>query len=150
MQKAKCCCLEEPAQSPVITVPVFARGWPPYAVISAGAPQPVGFRGVRRDLLDSLEQVGPLMVVGHQPPPSGRILGGPASGLLFWSGASDHGWGANHHDLFILGHWSVEERELSINFCELRAIHLGLHHFATLCVVSKWGCSRTTPRPCCT
>ena len=57
LQEAKCCCLEEPAQSPVITVPVFARGWPPYAVISAGAPKPVGFRErVRRDLLDSLNE----------------------------------------------------------------------------------------------
>ena len=33
--------------------------------------------------------------------------------LLFWSDASDHGWGAYLHDLFVSGHWSAEERSLS-------------------------------------
>ena len=49
--------------------------------------------------------------------------------LLFWSDASDHGWGSNLQDQFISGRWLIEERSLSINLRELRAIRLGLHHF---------------------
>ena len=49
--------------------------------------------------------------------------------LLFWSDASNDGWGANMQDRFVSGHWSVEERSLSFNLRELRAIRLGLQHF---------------------
>ena len=60
-------------------MPACTRGSPPYAIASTGAPPPVGFRGrACRDLLDSLERVRPLMVVGHQLPSSGSLSGGPA------------------------------------------------------------------------
>ena len=49
--------------------------------------------------------------------------------LLFWSDASDQGWGAHLHDQFISSRWTPEERSLSINLRELRAIRLGLLHF---------------------
>ena len=32
--------------------------------------------------------------------------------LLFWSDDSDHGWGANLQDQFVLGRWLVKERSL--------------------------------------
>ena len=50
--------------------------------------------------------------------------------VLFWSNASDQGGGANLLDRFVSGQWSPEEVHLSINLRELRAIRLGLHHFA--------------------
>ena len=49
--------------------------------------------------------------------------------LLFWSNASDQGWGANLLDHFVSGRWSLEEQNLSINLRELRAIRLGLQNF---------------------
>ena len=49
--------------------------------------------------------------------------------VLFWSDASDQGWGANLLDQFVSGQWSPEEVHLSINLRELREICLGLHHF---------------------
>ena len=50
--------------------------------------------------------------------------------VLFWSNASDQGWGANLLDQFVSGQWSPEEAHLSINLRELRATRLGLRHFA--------------------
>ena len=50
--------------------------------------------------------------------------------LLFWSDASDRGWGAHLHNQFVSGRWSVEERSLSVNLRELRALRLGLLHFS--------------------
>ena len=49
--------------------------------------------------------------------------------LLFRSDASDLGWGANFIDQFVSGLWSEEEKAMSINLRELRAIRLGLLHF---------------------
>ena len=49
--------------------------------------------------------------------------------LLFWSDASDLGWGANLVDQFVSGLWSAEDQGLSINLRKLRAIRLGLQHF---------------------
>ena len=57
-------------------------------------------------------------MVRHRPP------------LLFWSNASDQGWGDHLHDQFVLGLWSDEERSLSIILRELHAICLGLMHFS--------------------
>ena len=42
--------------------------------------------------------------------------------LLFWSDASDQGWGAHLHDQFVASRWLSEERSLSINLQELLAI----------------------------
>ena len=63
--------------------------------------------------------------------------------LVWWSDASHllsgrpllvqrlgSGLGANLFDRFVSGQWSPEEVLLSINLRELRAIHLGLRHFA--------------------
>ena len=49
--------------------------------------------------------------------------------LLFWSDASDLGWGANLTDQFVSGVWLDKEKAMSINLRELRAIRLGLLHF---------------------
>ena len=37
--------------------------------------------------------------------------------------------GASLQDSFVSVHWSIEERSLSINLRELRAIRLGLQYF---------------------
>ena len=50
--------------------------------------------------------------------------------LAFWSDASDEGWGAHLAESTVSGLWSMEEKSLSINLRELRAIRLGLSHFA--------------------
>ena len=49
--------------------------------------------------------------------------------LMFWSDASDEGWGAHLGGSVVSGLWSPEERLLSINLRELKAIGLGLRHF---------------------
>ena len=63
-----------------------------------------------------------------------RLLSGISMTTLlpdhhFWSDASDQGWGAFLGSQLVSGLWSLEERSLSINLRELRAIRLGLHHF---------------------
>ena len=60
---------------------------------------------------------------------AGGSLVSPQPDLLFWSDASNQGWGANLIDRFVSGHWSHEEKLLSINLKELRTICLSLHHF---------------------
>ena len=52
--------------------------------------------------------------------------------LMFWSDASDEGWGAHLGEHVVSGLWSPEERELSINLRELRAVRLGLEAFLGL------------------
>ncbi|XP_066956309.1 uncharacterized protein [Macrobrachium rosenbergii] len=52
--------------------------------------------------------------------------------LLFWSDASDVGWGANLTNQFASGIWSSEESVLSINARELIAVERGLHFFQDL------------------
>ena len=49
--------------------------------------------------------------------------------LMFWSDASDEGWGAHLLGEAVSGLWSLEEKALSINLRELRAVKLGLLHF---------------------
>ena len=49
--------------------------------------------------------------------------------LLFWSDASDFGWGANLVDQFAPDLWSLEERDMSIDWRGRRALHLGMFHF---------------------
>ena len=53
----------------------------------------------------------------------------PQPDLLFWSDASDQGWGAALLDQFVLGRWLVVERSYSIHLREFRAFRLGLLHF---------------------
>ena len=65
---------------------------------------------------------------------AGASLLVPQLDILFWSDASDQGWGAHMLSHFILGLWSPKERTLSINLRELRAIRLGLLHFRHLLV----------------
>ena len=60
---------------------------------------------------------------------AGVSLVSPQPDLLFWSDVSDQGRGANLLDRFISGHWSHEEKLLSINLKELQTIHLSLNHF---------------------
>ena len=48
---------------------------------------------------------------------------------MFWSDASDVGWGAHMSAEAVSGLWSPTEKALSINLRELRAIRLGLLHF---------------------
>ena len=49
--------------------------------------------------------------------------------LMFWSDASDEGWGAHLADSFVSGLRPETDRFLSINLRELRAIRWGLAHF---------------------
>ena len=49
--------------------------------------------------------------------------------LMFWSDASDQGWGATACDQVASGRWDVDEVGLSINVRELLAIEKGLHAF---------------------
>ena len=49
--------------------------------------------------------------------------------LMFWSDASDQGWGAHLAESAVSGLWSLSDRSLSINLRELRAVRLGLSHF---------------------
>ena len=65
---------------------------------------------------------------------AGASLLVPQLDLLFWSDASEQGWGTHMLDHFVSGLWSPEERALSINLRELRAIRLGLLHFRHLIV----------------
>ena len=51
------------------------------------------------------------------------------SGLMFWSDASDQGWGATACDQVASGCWDVDEVGLSINVKELLVIEKGLHVF---------------------
>ena len=60
----------------------------------------------------------------------GTPLTSPHPDLSFWSDASDHGWGAFLGSQGVSGQWSEQEKSLSINWRELRAIHLGLQHFS--------------------
>ena len=55
--------------------------------------------------------------------------------LLFWSDASDQGWGAHLQDHFFLALWSPVESSLSINLRELRAIAWVCSASATTCRV---------------
>ena len=48
---------------------------------------------------------------------------------MFWSDASDVGWGAHMSEEAVSGLWSPTEKALSINLRELRAVRLGLLHF---------------------
>ena len=63
------------------------------------------------------------------PLEKGKSLSSIPPDLAFWSDASDEGWGAHLGRSVISGTWSPQEKRLSINFKELRAIHLGLRHF---------------------
>ena len=51
---------------------------------------------------------------------------------MFWSDASDEGWGAHLGDTGVSGLWSQGDRAVSINLRELRAVRLGLRHFLPL------------------
>ena len=58
----------------LFSVPSRSRG-----SSSVGVALSVGLSGrVRRSSLDSRDRLGPLVVVGHQPPPSGSLSGSPA------------------------------------------------------------------------
>ena len=64
----------------------------------------------------------------------GRLLAGISlvqdqPDQMFWSDASDAGWGANLADRFVSGIWSAEEALLSINARELLAVEKGLLAF---------------------
>ena len=52
--------------------------------------------------------------------------------LSLWTDASDKGWGAHLSNQFTSGPWTNEEKLLSINLRELRAIKLGLREFKDL------------------
>ena len=52
--------------------------------------------------------------------------------LMFWSDASDQGWGANIEDQVASGLWSEEEKILSINVRKLLAVERGLLSFLSL------------------
>ena len=54
--------------------------------------------------------------------------------LMFWSDASDQGWGAHLGSEVASGRWSSQERSQSINWRELRAVRLGLEAFRHLLV----------------
>ena len=56
----------------------------------------------------------------------------PIPDQMFWSDASDQGWGANLSDAFVSGVWSAEEALLSINMRELLAVEKGLLAFRSL------------------
>ena len=56
----------------------------------------------------------------------------PLPDQMFWSDASDQGWGANLSDEFASGVWSAEEALLSINVRELLAVEKGLLAFLHL------------------
>ena len=51
--------------------------------------------------------------------------------LMFWSDASDRGWGAHLGSEVVSGLWTETERDRSINWRELRAVRLGLRAFRT-------------------
>ena len=59
----------------------------------------------------------------------GRDLTPQAPDILLHTDASDLGWGATTANLSSSGLWSQEERDMSINLRELRAIRLGLLEF---------------------
>ena len=65
----------------------------------------------------------PSLVVKRRP------LGLVPPDLSFWSDASDEGWGSHLGKRVVSEKWSPQERLLSINLKELKAIHLGLRHF---------------------
>ena len=65
---------------------------------------------------------------------------------MFWSDASDQGWGAVLSDQYASGIWSEEEALLSINMRELLAVERGLLSFQDCvrgCVVAVF-CDNTT------
>ena len=66
----------------------------------------------------------------NAPLERGRSLLCVPPDLSFWSDASDEGWGAHLGRNTVSGRWSPQEKKLSINLRELKAIHLGLRHFA--------------------
>ena len=49
--------------------------------------------------------------------------------LMFWSDASNQGWGATACDHVVSGRWESDEVDLSISVRELLAIEKGLHSF---------------------
>ena len=59
----------------------------------------------------------------------GRHLSSLPPDLMFWSDASDQGWGAHLGNHLISGHWSEEEAKSPINYRELLAIQKGLIFF---------------------
>ena len=62
----------------------------------------------------------------------GRSLNSVPPDLMFWSDASNIGWGAHLGDQMIAGSWSHQEASLSINHRELLAVKKGLSSFAPL------------------
>ena len=52
--------------------------------------------------------------------------------FTIFTDASTQGWGAHMGDSQIAGVWTRSESELQINVLELRAVILGLHHWATV------------------
>ena len=76
----------------------------------------------------------------------GTYLENVSPDLMFWSDASDMGWGAHLQGDLVSGLWSREEQTMSINWRELRAIRLGLVHFESRllgCPVAVF-CDNTT------
>ena len=76
----------------------------------------------------------------------GSRLGDVPPDLMFWSDASDVGWGAHLRGDVVSGLWTCAEKAMSINWRELRAIRLGLAAFGdrlTGCSVAVF-CDNTT------
>ena len=56
----------------------------------------------------------------------GKSLELPIPDQMFWSDASDQGWGATFSDRYVSGSWEEHESLLSINMRELLAVEKGL------------------------
>ena len=106
---AKCHCLAELAWSSVVSISACTRGSSSYAITSTRTSPTLGFRGlVRCDLLDSLNESDSnhfLQVISLEV---------QHPDLLFWSDASDRGWGTSLQDRFVLGHWWVYKEDWAL------------------------------------
>ena len=130
LQAAKRRLVEEPAGTAFHSLPAFSRGSAPYEVppvaVSMGFPGQISFGH-----LDILEHTRSVLVVGCLDLLAGAYLEPRLLDLLFWSDASNLGLGTNLVDQFVSRVWSPEEYKTSINWRELRTIHVDCFIFAS-------------------
>ena len=130
LQAAKRRLLEQPVGPAFLSLLACSRVSPPYevppAVVagSVGFPGRVGFgRWTPSNALDLF------WWSDFQNFLTGVSLEPCLPDLLFWFDSSVLGCGANLVDQFVSGVWSAGECKMSINWRDLRPIHMGLFHF---------------------
>ena len=134
LQEAKHRYLEISAGSPVVPVSSSSNGSSKNAIPTTSTLTELGFCG--RGILGSVElsnKIGPSVAV-RRSAPSGRGVSSdsPTRPALLVRHLGSGLGGAHLLDHFASGLWSQEERLLSINFRELRAIRRGLQEFQHL------------------